>query len=89
MTQAQKPTAQPELSERFVTLLTSILDREPEPGELSPHTTFESLDMDSLYLMELVVAAEQEFGIVLPDDAMDLSPSSTLADATRVFQRAT
>ncbi|MFJ9381400.1 acyl carrier protein [Streptomyces sp. NPDC101455] len=88
MTQTADQSAQAQLPERLVALLTGLLDVKVEPGELSPDTTFESLGMDSLSLMELVVAAEEEFGIVLPEDTLDLSPSSTLADAARTFEHA-
>jgi acyl carrier protein len=76
------------LPEQLVALLTEHLDITADPGDLTPTTTFASLDVDSLALMELVVAAEEEFGIVLPEDALDLSPASTLADAARVFAEA-
>ncbi|MDX3763858.1 phosphopantetheine-binding protein [Streptomyces sp. AK02-04a] len=42
--------------------------------------------MDSLSLMELVVAAEEELGIVLPEDAVELSPIATLGEAAQVFE---
>ncbi|XES00266.1 acyl carrier protein [Streptomyces sp. S1D4-11] len=51
-------------------------------------TTFESLGMDSLSLMELVVAADQEFGIILAEGDLDLFPASTLGDAARAFEHA-
>ncbi|MEU9121144.1 phosphopantetheine-binding protein [Streptomyces sp. NPDC048506] len=87
--QAAGQPARSELPEPLVTLLTSHLDVKVNPDQLSADTTFESLEMDSLSLMELVVAAEQELGIVLPDEAADLSPSSTLGDAARAFRNAT
>lgn len=84
MTQA-KPHALPE---QLLALLTQHLEIDAGPEDLTPTTTFESLDVDSLALMELVVAAEEEFGIVLPEDTLDLSPASTLADAARAFAAA-
>ncbi|MFR0359293.1 acyl carrier protein [Streptomyces sediminimaris] len=76
------------LPEQLVALLTEHLGIKAHPGDLTPATTFASLDMDSLDLMELVVAAEEEFGTVLPEDALDLAPTSTLADAARAFAHA-
>ncbi|MGV9273906.1 acyl carrier protein [Streptomyces griseosporeus] len=81
MTQAS-PQALPE---QLVALLTQHLEVHADPADLTLTTTFESLGVDSLALMELVVAAEEEFGIVLPEDTLDLSPASTLADAARAF----
>ncbi|MHC3471054.1 acyl carrier protein [Streptomyces sp. 7R007] len=76
------------LPEQLMALLTDHLSITAPPGDLTPTTTFASLDVDSLALMELVVAAEEEFGIVLPEDTLDLSPASTLADAARAFAAA-
>ncbi|MER7623021.1 phosphopantetheine-binding protein [Streptomyces sp. NPDC126503] len=76
------------LPQELVTLLTDHLDVKAAPGSLTPSTSFESLDVDSLALMELVVAAEEEFGIVLPEETLDLSPASTLAEAARAFDEA-
>lgn len=88
MTQEVGQDIQPVLPERLVTLLTSHLDVKADPQQLTVATTFESLGMDSLSLMELVVAAEEELGIVLPEDAVELSPSATLGEAAQVFERA-
>ncbi|MFI7320629.1 acyl carrier protein [Streptomyces venezuelae] len=89
MTQIDEPSArsvqQPELPAELVALLADRLDVETV-GQLSPSTTFESLGLDSLWLMELVVAAEEEFGIVLPEDALDLRPASTLGEAAAAFE---
>ncbi|MFF6829560.1 phosphopantetheine-binding protein [Streptomyces longwoodensis] len=84
----QEAARHPVLPARLVTLLTGHLDVGAEPEALTEATTFESLGMDSLSLMELVVAAEEEFGIVLPEEAVDLSPSVTLGEAARMFERA-
>jgi len=87
-TERTRRAAQPVLPERLIALLTGHLDVAADPGELYTTTTFESLGMDSLSLMELVVAAEEEYGIVLPEDTLDLSPGSTLGDAARAFRDA-
>ncbi|WP_030559870.1 acyl carrier protein [Streptomyces aureocirculatus] len=90
MTHVDEPLAQtpqrPELSEELVALLTGHLNVKAGPDELSPATTFESLGLDSLSLMELVLAAEEEFGIVLPETALDLRLASTLGEADEAFE---
>lgn len=86
MTQTTGQHTRSALPERLLTLLIDHLDIKADPGQLTAATTFESLGMDSLSLMELVVAAEEEFGIVLPENALDLSATSTLGDAARPFE---
>ncbi|MER8041249.1 acyl carrier protein [Streptomyces sp. NPDC094032] len=88
MRQAAEGTAESALPEELVALLTGHLKVTADAGELSGGTTFDSLGMDSLSLMEMVVAAEEEFGIVLPEDALDLRPSSTLGEAALAFAHA-
>ncbi|MER7000667.1 acyl carrier protein [Streptomyces sp. NPDC000410] len=88
MTQAAETDMERALPERLVVLLTGHLDAEVAPEQLTIATTFESLGMDSPSLMELVVAAEQEFGIVLAEGELDLCPASTLGDAARAFDHA-
>ncbi|MCZ0990615.1 acyl carrier protein [Streptomyces diastatochromogenes] len=88
MTHAAEPDAERVLPERLVALLTGHLDVGMAPEQLTATMTFESLGMDSLSLMELVVAAEQEFGIVLAEGELDLFPASTLGDAARAFEHA-
>ncbi|MBB5119356.1 acyl carrier protein [Streptomyces eurocidicus] len=83
------PLDQSALPENFVSLLTDHLRIPVPPDGLSAATTLESLDIDSLALMELMVAAEEVFGVVLPDDALDLTPSTTLGEAAKVFDEAT
>ena len=38
------------------------------PGQLHPDATLEGLDIDSLRLIEIVFAIEDEFGITMPQD---------------------
>ncbi len=75
------------LPEELVSLLTGHFNVSRAAGELSGRTTFESLGLDSMSLMELVVA-EEEYGIVLPENALDLCPSSPLGEAARAFEHA-
>ncbi|MFD9391123.1 acyl carrier protein [Streptomyces sp. NPDC060000] len=85
---AEVPVGRQELPHLLVTLLTKHLKVPVRPDELSATTTFEDLGMDSLSLMELVVAAEEEFGIILAEETLDLSPSATLGEAARGFHDA-
>lgn len=88
MRQAAEGAAESALPEELVALLTGHLNVKADAGEFSGRTTFESLGLDSLSLMEFVVAAEEEYGIVLPENALDLRPSSTLGEAARAFEHA-
>lgn len=55
-----------------------------EAGEVTAEQTFSDLELDSLALVELTLAVQQEFGIKLSDD--DLSSDDTLAQAVKVVQ---
>lgn len=88
MRQAAEGATELDLPEELVALLTGHLNVKADAGEFSGRTTFERLGLDSLSLMELVVAAEEEYGIVLPENSLDLRPSSTLGEAARAFEHA-
>lgn len=51
-------------------------------GDPRRDTTFESLDIDSLVLLELAVALERRFGITVPEGA--LFAEQTIAEAAEV-----
>ncbi len=52
-----------------------------------PDATFaDDLDLDSLTMVEVVVAAEQRFGVRIPDD--DVADLVTVADAVAYITRA-
>lgn len=68
--------------ERLVNLLVSICGLEPE--EVSPEVTFRGLEVDSLALVELGLAAQKEFGTPIEDD--DLDPDFTVAQAAEVIE---
>jgi acyl carrier protein len=46
---------------------------------ISPTATFSDLDLDSLALVEVAVAAQEEFGVDIGDS--ELTPEHTVADA--------
>ena len=67
--------------EKIIAYLAEQLDIDPET--LSAETTFESLDLDSLDLVEMVVELEAETGIELPElEAKDIE---TLGDLARLI----
>lgn len=48
-------------------------------AEIAPEATFNDLELDSIALVELIMAVEEEFGIKLPDGK--LSDTDSLAKA--------
>ena len=42
--------------------------KEIEPGSLTPETTFESLELDSLDLVDMAMACEDAFGVTVEVD---------------------
>ncbi|MFE6338948.1 phosphopantetheine-binding protein [Streptomyces sp. NPDC057798] len=69
----------PALPHHFVSLLQELF--EVTSDQLLPSATFDSLDIDSLALMELLAAAEDEYGLVPSQAARDLTPASTMDEA--------
>lgn len=56
-------------------------------GEVTPEKSFtEDLDVDSLSMVEVVVAAEEKFGVSIPDD--DVRGLKTVGDAVSFIERA-
>jgi acyl carrier protein len=53
--------------------------------EAGLETTWQELDVDSLDLVELVKALEDEYGIAIADD--DLKPIASVGDAVRLTLR--
>jgi acyl carrier protein len=58
-----------------------------EPSDVTAEKTFiDDLDVDSLSMVEVVVAAEEKFGVKIPDD--DVKTLKTVGDAVSYIQRA-
>jgi acyl carrier protein len=58
-----------------------------DPAVVSPDKTFlDDLDVDSLSMVEVVVAAEEKFNIRIPDD--DVKELRTVGDAVAYITRA-
>ena len=54
--------------------LAALLERDFQiaPAALVPEATLESLDIDSLRMIEILFSIEEEFGISVPGDANEL-----------------
>ena len=56
-------------------------------GDISPEKSFlDDLDVDSLSMVEIATAAEDKFGIRIPDD--DLKDLKTVGDAVSYIEKA-
>ena len=56
-------------------------------GDVTPEKGFlDDLDVDSLSMVEIATAAEDKFGIRIPDD--DLKDLKTVGDAVRYIEQA-
>ncbi|MEV0124256.1 acyl carrier protein [Streptomyces sp. NPDC050703] len=67
---------------RFVDLLVTGFGA--EAGEVSESTTFMDLELDSLALVELTMAAQQEFGVPIGDD--ELRAEDSMAHVAKVIE---
>ena len=58
-----------------------------DADEVQPDKSFvEDLDVDSLSMVEIVVAAEEKFGVRIPDD--EVKNLKTVGDAVNFIERA-
>jgi acyl carrier protein len=58
-----------------------------DPADVTAEKTFiDDLDVDSLSMVEVVVAAEEKFSVKIPDD--DVKTLKTVGDAVSYIQRA-
>ena len=56
------------------------------PADITPRARFDDLGIDSLTMVDVVVAAEDRFGLVIPDD--EWARFETVGDASAYVQRA-
>jgi acyl carrier protein len=61
------------------TITDAIAKLGPEPEQVTRDATFESLDIDSLDLVEVAQIVEEEFGVVLKGE--DMEKLQTVGDA--------
>ncbi|BCL32958.1 acyl carrier protein [Streptomyces aurantiacus] len=67
-------------------LVDLLVDRfEVDRAEIGPDTTFEDLDMDSLFLVELLLVIHSDFGVHVHDDAA--SPGDTITQVADLIER--
>jgi acyl carrier protein len=59
---------------------------ETDPSAVTPDKTFAELGLDSLATLEVIVAAEDRFGMLIPDDAW--SRFKTVDDAIQYIEQA-
>ncbi|MFF3459226.1 phosphopantetheine-binding protein [Streptomyces sp. NPDC002730] len=69
----------------YDTLADILVNRfQVERSEIKPDVTFEDLEMDSLFLVELLLVVEKELGVKISDDAA--SPRDTIGRAAEVIE---
>lgn len=77
------------MSDDILTGLADILNEVAgvSPDAVTPDKSFtDDLDVDSLSMVEVVVAAEERFGVRIPDD--DVKELRTVGDAVSYIKRA-
>jgi acyl carrier protein len=57
-----------------------------DPADITPQTPLADLGVDSLLMVEVVVAAEDRFGLLVSDD--DWPRFTTVLDVTRYIEQA-
>jgi acyl carrier protein len=76
------------MSAMYDRLVGLLVDRfEVDRAEIGADTTFEELDMDSLFLVELLLVIQSEFGVQIEDDAA--SPGDTIGRVAEILERHT
>lgn len=68
--------------ERFTEILINQFEVQPE--EVRPDITFEELELDSLFLVELGLVVRRDFAVEIGED--DATPRSTVADVVKVIE---
>jgi len=58
-----------DIFEKVRSLIVEQLDIDED--KITPETTFEDIDADSLDVVELVMALEEEFDLEIPDEAVE------------------
>jgi acyl carrier protein len=72
-----------EIREGLASILEEVAD--VSPGDVSDDKSFvDDLDVDSLSMVEVAMAAEEKFGVKIPDD--ELPKLKTVGDAVTYIQ---
>lgn len=58
---------------------------EVDPAEIKPESSFNDMQVDSLYMVEIMLSIEDEFGVVI-EDASDLETVSDLVEYVEARQ---
>ncbi|MFE7595172.1 acyl carrier protein [Kitasatospora sp. NPDC057512] len=59
-----------------------------DAAAVGPESSFESLAMDSLAMMELITILHGDHGLHVPEDFSELNADATLADAAAFLEQA-
>jgi acyl carrier protein len=77
--------SQPDILQGLAAILEEVAGI--DPAEVTEEKSFiDDLDVDSLSMVEVVVAAEENFGVKIPDE--DVKGLRTVGDAVTYIQRA-
>jgi acyl carrier protein len=69
----------------FETLRDIIVDKfEKDPVTITPDATFETLEIDSLDTFDIIFAAEEKFGIKVPNEQVDIK---TVQDVVNLLDK--
>ena len=88
-TQEKNPKGTPVTTEEITAGLAEILEEiaDVSPDDVTAEKSFtDDLDVDSLSMVEVVVAAEEKFGVKIPDD--DVQNLRTVGDAVHYIEKA-
>jgi acyl carrier protein len=87
-TQEENPKGTPVTTEEITAGLAEILEEiaDVSPDDVTAEKSFtDDLDVDSLSMVEVVVAAEEKFGVKIPDD--EVKNLATVGDAVAFIER--
>ena len=78
-------TSRPEITEGLAEILEEVAG--VTPSDVAEEKSFtDDLDVDSLSMVEVVVAAEEKFGVKIPDD--EVQNLKTVGDAVSFIEKA-
>lgn len=73
-------------SSMYEKLVNLLVDRfQVDRAELKPGVTFEDLEMDSLFLVELLLVVQTELGVEISEDTT--SPRDTIEHAAELIEQ--
>lgn len=73
------------MSNTFEALRDIIVEKfEKDPAAITPDATFETLEIDSLDTFDIIFAAEEKFGIKVPNEQVDIK---TVQDVVNLLDK--